>query len=83
MVKKKNDKGELIFYQNDYYIEESDFPNRIIGRLKKEDIDKLFKTQELVAVIEGLGNENNDNIVDIKKGKRLRVTLEVIEDEEE
>lgn len=83
MIKKKNERKEIILFENEYFIEKNDSPDRIIGRLKKEDIGKLFKTQELVAIIEGLGDESDENIVAIPEGKKIKLSIETMEDEEE
>ena len=82
MIKKKNDKGELILFQENYHIESSDRPDFLVLWIDKENIGTLFKSQDAILQIKDLG-DGEDKIVNIKNGKKIKLTIEVIEDEKE
>lgn len=81
MIKKKNEKDELILYENEFFIEDSGGrPDILIGWLNKDDVGKVFKTQDLIMQLKGLGEKDNDDIVVIPNKKKIKLTIEVIED---
>ena len=82
MIKKHNNKGELILYECEAFVESSDRPNFLILWFNREDVGKLFKSQDILLQINGLGDPKNENIVNIQDKKRYRITLEAIEENE-
>jgi len=84
MIKKeevRNGKKILILYENDIYIEENDRPHFLIGWFSRDDVGKLFKSQDIILQIRNLGDPENNDIINVENKGRYRIILEKIEDE--
>ena len=87
MIKKENikdGKKQLIYYENIIYVESSEGrQDFILGWFNREDVGKLFKQQDILLQINGLGDKENEDTVNIQDGVKYKIILKRIEDEEE
>lgn len=81
----KDGKKQLILYEAEIYVDDSDGrPNFIIGNFERRGSwENIIKSQDLILQINGLGDKENEDIVNLFKGQRIKLIIKLIEDEEE
>lgn len=85
MIKKeetRNGKKTLILYENEIYIERDDRPNFLMAFFLRENV-KRFTTEDVIMKINGLGDKDNNDEINVHDKDKYKITLMRIEDEKE